>query len=96
MQQDQERIGGVLSPDHHPPIDPAQMQQPISAMLPSRISPEFVRTAVYFLYVSCSNNRMITNLLGAARATRLTNPKWRVERREQRSLTVTDNSERVV
>jgi hypothetical protein len=26
MQQDEKRIGGVLSPDHHPLIDPAQMQ----------------------------------------------------------------------
>jgi len=64
MQQDQERIGGVLSPDHHPVVDPAQMQIADLGDASKQVSPEFVRRAVYFLYVSFSNNRMITNLLG--------------------------------
>ena len=64
MQQDQEWIGGVLSPDHHPLVDPAPMQiadlgdaskQDLTASFSERRR---------ISYVSCSNNRMITNLLG--------------------------------
>jgi hypothetical protein len=66
MQQDQKRIGGVLSPDHRPLIDPAQMQ---IADLGDTSKQDLTRVCPnggVFTLCLCSNNRMITNLLGAA------------------------------